>query len=303
MSQSIALRHLLSVEDLKIDEVETLLDRAEAFKRGDTIDLPRPVYATNLFFENSTRTHRSFEMAEKKLGMGVIQFEPSTSSTNKGETLYDTILTMAAIGVEVMVIRHPQDEYYKELLTLPVSLINGGDGRGQHPTQCLLDLMTIREEFGKFDKLNVAIIGDLRNSRVAHSNATLLKRLGAHLYFAGPAQWHDASLDAYGSRVTVDDAVKNADVVMLLRVQHERHDEKGSFAKDEYHQTYGLTMKRWESMKPRSIIMHPAPVNRDVELADALVEAPNARIVKQMENGVYLRMAVLEAIMKGRGAL
>jgi aspartate carbamoyltransferase catalytic subunit len=303
MSESITLKHLLSVEDLEIREVEGLLKRAEAFKNGETLTLKRQIYAANLFFENSTRTHRSFEMAEKKLGMGVIQFEPSTSSVNKGETLYDTCLTMAAIGVEVMVIRHPQDEYYKDLLKLPVSLINGGDGRGQHPTQCLLDLMTIQEEFGHFEDLNIAILGDLRNSRVARSNATLLKRLGANLFFGGPDEWHDDRFNDYGIRVTIDEAVKIADVVMLLRVQHERHDGQASFSKEEYHEQYGLTVQRWNNMKAGAIIMHPAPVNRDVELAGVLVEAPNARIVRQMENGVFLRMAVLEAILKGRGAV
>jgi aspartate carbamoyltransferase catalytic subunit len=303
MSENITLKHLLSVEDLKNDEVEKLLDRAKSFKQGEELVLNREIYASNLFFENSTRTHRSFEMAEKKLGMGVIQFEPSTSSVKKGETLYDTCLTMAAIGVEILVIRHPQDEYYSDLLNLPVSLINGGDGRGQHPTQCLLDLMTIREEFGQFNGLNIAILGDLRNSRVARSNAMLLKRLGANLFFGGPEEWHDESFNTYGSRIPVDEVVKIADVVMLLRVQHERHDGQLSFSKEEYHAKFGLTLERWKTMKPSSIIMHPAPVNRDVELADALVEAPNSRIVRQMENGVFLRMAVLEAIMKGRGVV
>ena len=303
MSENITLKHLLSVEDLKNDEVERLLDRAEDFKRGDKLVLNREIYAANLFFENSTRTHRSFEMAQKKLGMGVIQFEPSTSSLNKGESLYDTCLTMAAIGVEILVIRHPQDEYYNDLLSLPVSLINGGDGRGQHPTQCLLDLMTIREEFGQFNGLNIAILGDLRNSRVARSNARLLKRLGANLFFGGPVEWHDESFDRYGSRTSIDEALKQADVVMLLRVQHERHDGQTSFSKEEYHAQFGLTLERWKTMKQTSIILHPAPVNRDVELADALVEAPNARIVRQMENGVFLRMAVLEAILKGRGVV
>ncbi len=303
MSENITLKHLLSIEDLTIKEVEGLLNRAEDFKRGEKLKLKREIFAANLFFENSTRTHRSFEMAEKKLGMGVIQFEPSTSSLNKGETLYDTVLTLAAIGVEVMVIRHPQDEYYKDLLNLNVSLINGGDGRGQHPTQCLLDLMTIREEFGRFEGLKVAILGDLRNSRVARSNATILKRLGVHLFFAGPEEWHDAWFDTHGSCVTIDEAIKTADVVMLLRVQHERHDKTTSFSKEEYHQIYGLTLERWKTMKTGAIIMHPAPVNRDVELADSLVEASNSRIVRQMENGVFIRMAVLEAILKGRGAV
>lgn len=303
MSETMTMKHLLSVEALTIDEVYALIRRAKEFKHGEKVTLKRQVFASNLFFENSTRTHRSFEMAQKKLGMDVIQFEPSTSSVNKGETLYDTVLTMAAIGVEVMVIRHPQDEYYNDLLHLPVSIINGGDGRGQHPTQCLLDLMTIHEEFERFEGLKVAILGDIRNSRVARSNAMMLKRLGAEVLFAGPEFWYDEAFDLFGKKVDVDEAIKEADVVMLLRVQHERHAGNESFSKESYHARYGLTLERWKTMKPDAILMHPAPVNRDVELADALVEAKNSRIVRQMENGVFIRMAVLEAILKGRGVL
>jgi len=301
------LKHLLTIEELSDDQINSLLDHAEGYKHQTRrFELKPPVTVSNLFFENSTRTHRSFEVAQRKLGLEVIQFEPSTSSVSKGETLYDTALTMSAIGIEILVIRHPQDEYYQDLIHSPnmrCSIINGGDGKGQHPTQCLLDLMTIREEFGRFDGLKVAIVGDLRHSRVARSNAIILKRLNAELYFCGPESWADPAFDAYGKRAKLDEILPQMDVVMLLRVQHERHDGHESFSKEDYHAQYGLTLERSKTMKPTAIIMHPAPVNRDVELADALVEAPQSRIIAQMTNGVYLRMAVLEAIIAYRVAL
>lgn len=298
------LKHLLSIEDLSNQEIQTLLDHAEGFKnKTRSFSTQHPIYACNLFFENSTRTHRSFEMAERKLGLEVIQFEPSTSSTSKGETLYDTVLTMSAIGIDLCVIRHSQDEYYKALVDqkgIRCAIINGGDGRGQHPTQCLLDLMTIREEFHHFEGLKVAIVGDIRNSRVARSNAIILKRLNAQVYFCGPEVWYDPAFDEYGQSAELDEIIIEMDVIMLLRVQHERHDEGISFTKEDYHQHYGLTLPRSKRMKASAIIMHPAPVNRDVELADGLVEAPSSRIVDQMSNGVYVRMAVLEAIIAYR---
>jgi len=299
----ITLKHLLTIEELTLQQVLGLIKRAEQFKNGAEWHPEKRLYATNLFFENSTRTHRSFEMAERKLNIEVIQFDASTSSLNKGEILYDTVLTMSAIGVDIIVIRHPQEEYYKQLInssSITASIINGGDGRGQHPTQCLLDLMTIYEEFGHFDGLKVAIVGDISNSRVARSNAGILHRLGAEVYFSGPAEWYDNDFDQFGQQKPIDELVSNVDVMMLLRVQHERHDGKSTFSREDYHTTYGLTLKRAENMRKEAIIMHPAPVNRDVELADALVEAKNSRIVTQMTNGVYIRMAVLEAIIAGR---
>jgi aspartate carbamoyltransferase catalytic subunit len=213
---------------------------------------------------------------------------------------------MSAIGIDVCVIRHHQDEYYKQLVESPsitCSIINGGDGKGQHPTQCLLDLMTIYEEFKTFKGLKIAIVGDIRNSRVARSNAIILKRLAAELYFCGPQQWLDPAFDEYGQRTELDKIIDHMDVVMLLRVQHERHHEETSFSKKAYHQEFGLTLERAKKMKPSAIIMHPAPVNRDVELADALVESKASRIVTQMTNGVYIRMSVLEAILAYRSSL
>ncbi|WP_124057333.1 aspartate carbamoyltransferase catalytic subunit [Vaginisenegalia massiliensis] len=303
-TKKLALSHLTSVESLTDAQVLALIKQAQAFKCGQSWQADRTYYATNLFFENSTRTHRSFEMAEKKLGMQVIDFAVEHSSVNKGETLYDTVLTMDAIGVDIAVIRHSQVGYYEELIasnSIKCSIINGGDGSGQHPTQCLLDLMTIYEEFGHFDGLKIAIAGDLIHSRVAKSNMQMLKRLGAELYFCGPNIWYDeAEFNAYGQYVSIDSIIDQVDVMMLLRVQSERHDVKSMMSQDLYHNAYGLNIERANKMKPQAIIMHPAPVNRNVELADELVECPQSRIVTQMQNGVFMRMAILDAIVEGK---
>lgn len=169
------------METLSNEEVLGLIQRGLAFKKGESVTLSRKYYASNLFFEDSTRTHKSFEMAELRLDMGMIDFDARTSSVNKGETLYDTILTMSALGVDICVIRHSEVDYYKQLIDSPsiqTSIVNGGDGSGQHPSQSLLDLMTIYEEFGTFENLKIAIAGDITHSRVAKSNMQILKRLG-----------------------------------------------------------------------------------------------------------------------------
>ncbi|MGT2907260.1 aspartate carbamoyltransferase catalytic subunit [Streptococcus dentiloxodontae] len=300
----VSLKHLVTMETLSNEEVLGLIERGLAFKKKQAdFKLERQYFAANLFFENSTRTHKSFEVAEKKLGLDVIEFDAGTSSVNKGETLYDTILTMSALGIDICVVRHPDVDYYKELIdsrTIQTAIVNGGDGSGQHPSQCLLDLMTIYDEFGHFDNLKVCIAGDITHSRVAKSNMQILKRLGAQLYFAGPKEWYSHDFDVYGKYVAIDDIVDTVDVLMLLRVQHERHDSEGSFSKEGYHNLYGLTQERYSRLKSSAIIMHPAPVNRDVEIADQLVEAPQARIVRQMQNGVFVRMAILEAVLNGK---
>lgn len=251
-----------------------------------------------MFFEPSTRTHTSFEVAEKKLGVEVVSFDAASSSMTKGETLYDTLLTMQAVGVNVAVIRHSEENYYAGLEKLDIAIVNGGDGCGEHPSQSLLDLFTIKEQFGTFQGLKVAIAGDIRHSRVANSNMKVLKRLGAELFFSGPREWFDESYLAYGTYLPVDEIVEKVDVMMLLRVQHERHSGTDEFTKESYHEKFGLTEDRAKKLKEDAIIMHPSPVNRDVEIADSLVESEKSRIVTQMTNGVFIRMAILEAILK-----
>jgi aspartate carbamoyltransferase catalytic subunit len=297
-------KHFVSVEDLSNEELLQLLRRARDFKNGvANWKLPeQQVFVANLFFENSTRTHNSFHIAERKLGLDVLEFNVAESSVSKGETLYDTVLTLDALGVSACVIRHGQDHYYEELIAsenITCAIVNGGDGSGQHPSQCLLDLMTIQEEFGDFTGLKVGIAGDILHGRVARSNAQMLTKLGAKVYFSGPESWYNKDFDIYGTWEPIDALVDQVDAMMLLRVQHERMntEDNANFSKADYHEKYGLTLARAAQMKGNAIIMHPAPVNRDVELADSLVEAAQSRIVKQMANGVYARMAILEAVL------
>ncbi|MBS7576652.1 MULTISPECIES: aspartate carbamoyltransferase catalytic subunit [unclassified Enterococcus] len=304
-NERISLKHFVTVESLTDAEILGLIKRGEAFKKGTARFSPeKPEYfVSNLFFENSTRTKNSFVVAEKRMNLKVIDFDAGHSSIQKGETLYDTILTLSALGTDVCVIRHSEENYYHELIqskTIQSSIVNGGDGSGQHPSQCLLDLMTIYEEFKHFENLKIAIIGDITHSRVAKSNMQMLKRLGADIYFSGPPEWYDDSFNVYGQYLEIDELIPKMDVVMLLRVQHERHDGQESFSKVEYHQKYGLTLERERQMKEKAIIMHPAPVNRGVEIADSLVEGLKSRITTQMTNGVFVRMAILEAVLNGK---
>lgn len=301
----LAIDHYVSTEHLSVKEIAHLIERALEFKYMPEDLLPKypDAYISNLFFENSTRTHLSFEVAERKLGMNVIPFDPSTSSINKGETLLDTAITLEALGIDTLVIRSKEEKYYQNLIEdhdLNLSIINGGDGSGQHPSQSLLDIMTIYEEFNILQGLKIVIVGDLAHSRVARSNAELLSRLGVELFFSGPIEWYDSEFDAYGTYVPIDQIINEVDVIMLLRVQLERHAHKSFLDYKNYHESYGLTEERANRMKPHAVIMHPAPVNRDVEIADSLVTDPRSRIVTQMKNGVFARMAILESVINGK---
>jgi aspartate carbamoyltransferase catalytic subunit len=289
------MKHLLTTNDLQVEEMFKILSDAQAFAEGEIWNPKKPMFAANLFFESSTRTKSSFEMAERRLGLGIIPFEVQTSSVQKGETLYDTVKTLESIGVNAVVIRHYQDRYFDELQEkIRIPIINAGDGCGHHPTQSLLDLLTIQQEFGHFKGLKVAIIGDIHHSRVARSNADTLTRLGAEVVFSGPEEWFDQEITGKCRYEAIDSAIFSSDVVMLLRIQHERHQIARSFTANDYHKQFGLTIEREKQMKSGSIIMHPAPVNRNVEIADSLVECSRSRIFKQMQNGVYIRMAALK---------
>jgi aspartate carbamoyltransferase catalytic subunit len=288
------MKHLVKMSDLSVSEIQQILDLARGFEHGEDWKVETDKFVANLFFEPSTRTRFSFEVAEKRLGFQVINFETANSSVQKGESLYDTVKTLESIGVNALVIRHEKDNYFEELLPhINIPVLNAGDGCGHHPTQSLLDLYTIKQEFGDFEDLKVVIVGDIRHSRVARSNAEALTRLGADVYFSGPKEWIDHELPM-GMYIEIDEAIQIADVMMMLRIQHERHEEKTGLTSWDYHHLYGLTHKRERNMKPGSIIMHPAPVNRNVEIADGLVECERSRIFEQMKNGVYVRMAVLK---------
>ncbi|PGB48744.1 aspartate carbamoyltransferase [Bacillus toyonensis] len=288
------MSHLLTMSELSELEISEILKDAEDFANGKESKTTEQTFVANLFFENSTRTRFSFEVAEKRLGLEVLNFSADSSSVQKGETLYDTIKTLESIGTKAVVIRHEQDRYFDELKDqVNIPILNAGDGCGNHPTQCLLDLLTIKQEFGSFEGLKIAIVGDIRHSRVARSNAETLTKLGATIYFASPEEWKDEK-NTFGTYKNLDELVPEVDVMMLLRVQHERHDHYETDIMKEYHEKHGLTLEREKRMKEGSIIMHPAPFNRDVEIASELVECERSRIFKQMENGVYVRMAVLK---------
>lgn len=295
-------KDLLTTTHLTLQEIHNILETAQQFAEGMVWKPETQKFVANLFFEPSTRTKSSFEAAERRLGLDIIPFEVGTSSVLKGETLYDTVKTLEVIGVNAVVIRHTADNYFDELAEgISIPVLNGGDGCGHHPTQSLLDLLTIRQEFGSFEGLNIAIIGDTLHSRVARSNADVLSRLGANVVFSGPKEWFDGERMPEGCRfVPVDEAIAEADVVMLLRIQHERHSDGEKISMKDYHLKYGLTVEREARMKHGSIIMHPAPINRGVEIADCLVESERSRIFKQMQNGVYVRMAVLKRSLENQ---
>lgn len=289
------MKGLLTLKDLETNKIMELIEYAIQLKNGYIVKYPDKKVAT-LFFENSTRTHYSFQTALINLGINVLSCDVRNSSVAKGETLYDTVRTFEALGVDGVVIRSSVDEYFKELENIKIPIFNGGDGKSNHPTQSLLDLMTIYEEFGKFEGLKCCIVGDIVHSRVAHTNIEVMERLGMEVYISGPSEYNDNS----AKYIPFDEAVKTMDVIMLLRVQFERHSESMSMSVEEYHKEYGLSMNRVNEMLEHAIIMHPAPVNRGVEIADDVVECEKSRIYKQMTNGVYIRMAAISFAMEGK---
>ncbi|WP_077617756.1 aspartate carbamoyltransferase catalytic subunit [Bacillus sinesaloumensis] len=292
------MNHILTMSELSIEDIDRILFDAQLFSEGSQWKLEKQTFVANLFFEPSTRTRFSFEVAERRIGADVLNLEAMTSSVQKGESLYDTVRTLQSIGAKAVVIRHQKDEYFNALRDgISIPIINAGDGCGHHPTQSLLDLLTIKQEFNRFKDLNILIVGDIRHSRVARSNAESLTRLGANVHFSAPVEWQDYT-NPYGTYVDLDEGLKEADVVMLLRIQHERHEASMGLTKEEYHKQYGLTNNRGKNLKRGSIIMHPAPINRGVEIASELVESQESRIFKQMENGVFIRMAVLKRVLQ-----
>lgn len=289
------IKGLLTLKDLSTEKIMDLINLALEFKKGNRASYCGKKFVT-LFFENSTRTHYSFIMAMKNLGIDVIDCNTSVSSIQKGESLYDTVKTFEAIGADGIVIRHSKDEYFKELEGINIPIFNGGDGKSNHPTQSLLDLMTIYEEYGSFKGLKCCIIGDISHSRVAHTNIEVMERLGMEVFISGPEEYNDGS----ARYLDFDEAIKTCDVIMLLRVQFERHSKLMSLSKEEYHERYGLTNERVKNMKEKAIITHPAPFNRGIEITDDVVECEKSRIYKQMSNGVFIRMAAISMVLDGK---
>jgi aspartate carbamoyltransferase catalytic subunit len=300
-------KHLLGIADLSPEEIVLVLDTAEAMKeiaarpikkvptlRGRTV--------VNLFFEPSTRTRTSFEVAEKRLSADTLSVAIASSSVVKGETLVDTALNLEAMSPDMIVMRHASSGACDLLARVCRSrIINAGDGMHEHPTQALLDAFTIRQHKGRLAGLKVAIIGDLLHSRVLRSNLLLLTRLGAEVWVCGPPTLVPAGIERLGAHVTtsVDEAVQDADVVMLLRIQLERM--QGGFFPSlrEYFTVFGMTEARLRRAKPDVIIMHPGPMNRGVEIASEVADGPCSVILEQVANGVAVRMAVLYLLAGG----
>ncbi|MDI3534895.1 MAG: aspartate carbamoyltransferase catalytic subunit [Thermosediminibacterales bacterium] len=300
-------KNLLGLRELEKDDINLILDTAESFKeilKRDIKKVPtlrgKPI--VNLFFEPSTRTRTSFELAGKYLSADVVNFSKSASSVAKGETLKDTAITIQSMGVELVVIRHPMPgapHYLAQNLAIPV--INAGDGAHEHPTQALLDIFTIREKKGRIKGLKVAIIGDILHSRVARSNIWGLTKLGAEVVVAGPSTLLPPKIETLGVKAYTDieKAVKDADVVNVLRIQLERQ-KKGLFPSlREYAMYFGINSRRLNQAKPDVLIMHPGPMNRGIEISSEVAESPNSTINEQVTNGVAVRMAVLYLLSGG----
>ncbi len=282
---------LVSIRDLSKDDMIHILNDALMFSNSQSDwQLPDKALIANLFFEASTRTHYSFESAELQLGCKVADIATNASSVTKGETLYDTCKTLESAGYNALVIRSSKEFYWNELEGLSIPVLNAGDGANEHPTQCLLDLLTIYKEFHKLEGIKVVICGDVAHSRVAQSDKYAFELFGMDVKFAGPKEFER---DGYPF-VDFDEAIKDADVVMMLRIQKERGAALSNMNDAEYLEKYGMNQKRYAMLKDNAIIMHPAPVNRGVEIDTDLVEAEKSRIFQQMHNGMLVRKAVIK---------
>lgn len=289
-------RHLIGLKGMNQSEIQSILNRAAYWENypAKVTNKMHNRFVANMFFENSTRTRFSFEIAEKRLGAQVLNFSAAVSSVQKGESIYDTVRTLESMGIDIGVIRLKPIGLLQEMAEkISVPLINAGDGNNEHPTQALLDIYTMMKHFGHVKGLRVAIIGDVLHSRVARSNLWGLRAMGADVVLCAPPNMQAPELSEYASYVSIDEALK-ADVVMMLRVQLERHEKGMIKSAEDYRREYGLTVERAERLAPHAIIMHPAPVNRGVEIDSELVEHPRSKIFTQMQHGVPIRMAVLE---------
>ena len=299
--------HLLGIEQLSPDDVRYLLDETEPwieFNRGPRKQETRLAGLTqlNLFFENSTRTLFSFELAGKRLGGHVANFSSASSSVSKGESLIDTALTLNAMHPDVIVIRHPKTGAPAEVAdVVDCPVINAGDGTGEHPTQALLDALTMRRRKGRIEGLKVAICGDILHSRVAGSNIRLLTKLGAELRVVGPPNLLPDENVGIPAFTELDEGIAGADVVMMLRIQRERMEDALQGSLQDYHARYGLTRERLKHAAPDAIVMHPGPMNRGVEIDSDVADDPERSVIlEQVEAGVAVRMACLDVLTRAR---
>lgn len=293
-------RHLLGIEGLERTELEQLLSRAHQYRDGHVggRHLVGRVVA-NVFYEPSTRTRSSFEVAAAGLGAHVLNWSVSGSSASKGETLVDTAKNIAALGVSIIVVRH-QSSGAAALVARSVgcAVVNAGDGQHEHPSQALLDAYTLWRRWGSLEGKRVVIVGDILHSRVARSNLHCMKVLGARLVFCGPPTMLPVGLSELGVDVTteLDSALDGADAVMMLRIQKERQSDALFPSAAEYHRRWGLTSERAAALKPDAVVLHPGPVNRGLELSPEVADGQRSLILEQVENGVAVRKAVLEAV-------
>jgi aspartate carbamoyltransferase catalytic subunit len=294
-------KHLLALEQLSPEEIRHVLDTAHSLKEVSTrsvkkVPALRGRVIVNLFFEDSTRTRTSFGLAGQRLSADIIDFSMKTSSVNKGETLIDTARNIEAMGIDIIVVRHPASGA-AELLSRHVrsSVVNAGDGAHEHPTQGLLDLYTIRERFKKIEGLKVAIVGDIVNSRVARSDLWGLKKMGAQVIFVGPPTLLPRSFEQLGARVVhdFDEVVGEVDVVNMLRVQFERIKSSQFPSVREFTQLFGLTRERFQRCKKDVFVMHPGPMNRGIEISSDIADGPQSGVLTQVTNGLAVRMAAL----------
>ncbi len=299
--EQLSVNHLLGIKYLKEEDIHLIFKTADHFK--EVINRPikkvpslRDITVANLFFENSTRTRLSFELAEKRLSADMINFSASQSSVNKGETLIDTVNNILAMKVDVVVIRHPNPGVALFLSkNVDACIINAGDGTHEHPSQALLDAYSIKEKLGGLKGKKIAIVGDILHSRVALSNIYALKMLGAQIQLCGPKSLIPKHIESLGVTISSDlmQTLKWCDAVNMLRVQNERMDLDYFPSNREYAQLYGLNAKKLASLKKEIILLHPGPINRGVEITSDVADSKNAIILDQVENGVAVRMAII----------
>ncbi|MHA1539323.1 MAG: aspartate carbamoyltransferase catalytic subunit [Alphaproteobacteria bacterium] len=301
----LSVPHLFGIEKLPLEDIKSILSLAVHYADKKNIStLPRRFVMINAFFENSTRTRTSFEMAAKRLGIEVINFSAKGSSLEKGETDLDTIKTLAALKPDAFVVRHSDNgasETFAEYFSCPV--VNAGDGANEHPTQALLDALTIQQKKGQIEGQNIVICGDILHSRVTFSNIHLLSKMGANVRLCSPPEWKPAVALSYPNVTFFDNfekALEGADVVMMLRVQRERMKGEEIANLYDYIEKYGLTVERLKHAKPDVIVMHPGPVNRGIEMVGEIVDDPRVSMIDtQVANGVAVRAAVLDLLTRG----
>ena len=301
-------KHIIALRDLSKEDIELLISTAESMREINSRDIKkvptlRGKTIINLFYEASTRTRTSFEIAGKRLSADTVNITPSSSSATKGETLADTALNLLAMKPDIIVMRHAvSGSHYFLANKINCSIINAGDGAHEHPSQGLLDMLTMKDRYGRLDGLKVAIVGDITHSRVARSNIQGLTKLGSKVFVAGPPTMVPPGVEKLGDVTvcaTMNEALQDADVVMMLRIQQERQGKTLMPNAREYSRYFGLNPNNIKLAKPNAMVMHPGPINRGVEMSSSMVDGNQSWILKQVENGVAVRMAMLYHVCGG----